>query len=175
MKIIVIYTSGTGFTERYARWIAEELGCEAVPLKSAGPALLQQYDGVIYGGWVMAGKISGLDKLKKMKAMRGKRLAVFAVGATPADSEEVIGWICAQNLTEGEQAVVPFFYFEGGFNFDRMGFVKRKMINMMRSSLQKRPELSSSDVQMMRRMKGNYDGSSREFIEPLVSWTKEIK
>ena len=29
MKKIVVYESGTGFTERYAKWIAEELACDA--------------------------------------------------------------------------------------------------------------------------------------------------
>ena len=30
MKIIVIYKSKTGFTKRYAEWIAEELKCDIV-------------------------------------------------------------------------------------------------------------------------------------------------
>ena len=29
MKKVVIYQSGTGFTAKYAGWIAERLGCEA--------------------------------------------------------------------------------------------------------------------------------------------------
>ena len=29
MKSIVVYTSKTGFTKKYAQWIAEDLGCEA--------------------------------------------------------------------------------------------------------------------------------------------------
>ena len=33
MNRIVVYTSKTGFTEKYAKWIAEELQCEAVSLK----------------------------------------------------------------------------------------------------------------------------------------------
>ena len=33
MKKIVVYQSGTGFTAKYANWIAEELGCEAKEYK----------------------------------------------------------------------------------------------------------------------------------------------
>lgn len=33
MKKIVVYQSGTGFTAKYADWIAEELGCEAKEYK----------------------------------------------------------------------------------------------------------------------------------------------
>lgn len=34
MKTIVIFNSQTGFTERYARWIAESAGAECVELIS---------------------------------------------------------------------------------------------------------------------------------------------
>ena len=33
MKKIVVYQSGTGFTAKYAGWIAEELDCDAVDFK----------------------------------------------------------------------------------------------------------------------------------------------
>ena len=31
---VVIYKSKTGFTEKYASWIAEELNCEKYPLEN---------------------------------------------------------------------------------------------------------------------------------------------
>ena len=33
MSTIVVYQSETGFTKKYAEWIAEALDCEAVPFK----------------------------------------------------------------------------------------------------------------------------------------------
>ncbi|MDD6653566.1 MAG: hypothetical protein PUE59_00940 [Treponema sp.] len=35
MKTIVIYTSQTGFTKRYAEWISEASGAECVEFKQA--------------------------------------------------------------------------------------------------------------------------------------------
>lgn len=35
MRAVVVYASQTGFTRRYAEWIAEELGGEAVPVERA--------------------------------------------------------------------------------------------------------------------------------------------
>ena len=32
MSTVVVYSSQTGFTKRYAEWLAEELGCQAVSL-----------------------------------------------------------------------------------------------------------------------------------------------
>lgn len=35
MKTIVIYNSQTGFTKRYAQWIAEETGADCLELSTA--------------------------------------------------------------------------------------------------------------------------------------------
>ena len=43
MKKVVIYQSGTGFTAKYAGWIAERLGCEAKAYKSIKPKELADY------------------------------------------------------------------------------------------------------------------------------------
>ena len=66
MKIIVVYKSGTGFTKKYANWIAEALNCEAVQLKKVNLNELTNYDVVVYGGWIMAGMVSGYDKIKAL-------------------------------------------------------------------------------------------------------------
>ena len=53
MKKIVVYTSKTGFAQKYAEWIAEELGCEAVSCKKYAKSAKDE-DLVIYGGGIMA-------------------------------------------------------------------------------------------------------------------------
>ena len=35
MKTIIVYSSQTGFTKRYADWLAEELGADAITLDEA--------------------------------------------------------------------------------------------------------------------------------------------
>ena len=53
MNGIVVYSSQTGFTEKYAKWIAEDLNCEAISVKQAKKLDISQFDTVIYGGWCM--------------------------------------------------------------------------------------------------------------------------
>ena len=55
MKRIVVYQSGTGFTAKYADWIAKDLGCEAKEYKHVNPGELAGFDMVIYGGWIFGG------------------------------------------------------------------------------------------------------------------------
>ena len=85
---IVIYTSKRGSTKQYAEWIAEDLGCEALPLSDAGGLDLHGYDCVIYGGWIRGSGIVDFDKFAKMlddEIM--KHLLVFGVGFADETAE----------------------------------------------------------------------------------------
>lgn len=79
MKSIVIYKSSTGFTKQYSEWIAEEMGIKAVDINKVSTINISDYESVIFGGWIMASNISGLDKIKQLKP---KKLIVFAVGSS---------------------------------------------------------------------------------------------
>ena len=47
MKTIVIYHSQTGFTKRYAMWIAEAAGAECLELSEAKKKDMAAYDAII--------------------------------------------------------------------------------------------------------------------------------
>lgn len=61
MKAIIIYCSKTGFTKRYADWLAEELECSAVPADKRSAPDTAQYDVIIFASWFYAGTIRMLD------------------------------------------------------------------------------------------------------------------
>ena len=89
MKSIVIYNSQTGFTKQYAEWIAEAASCECVNIKQAAKKNLLDYDAVVFGSWFMAGTLAKLAWFRKQipsLSAAGKKLVVFAVGATPAEA-----------------------------------------------------------------------------------------
>ena len=65
MKSIVIYNSQTGFTEKYARWLAEDLGCEAVPFSDRHIVENETYDVVVFCSWFHAASLKGASWLKK--------------------------------------------------------------------------------------------------------------
>ena len=64
MKTIVIYHSQTGFTKRYAQWIAEEAGADCLELSVAKKKDLTGYEAIIFGGWACAGSISKISWFK---------------------------------------------------------------------------------------------------------------
>lgn len=163
MSKIVVYESGTGFTAKYAAWIAEELGCEAKELRKINIKELNQYDMVIYGGWIMAGMVAGYGKIKELNL---KKLVVFAVGMT-IPSEEVKTKIQEQNqIPESD-----FFYFEGGYNPKKLGFFKKMMMNMIGKSIEKKEEKTEEDLYMLETLKGA-DRTNKDAIRELVEFCK---
>ena len=50
MKTLIIYTSQTGFTKRYAQWLADEMKADVYDLKNAKnkeEAFFDAYDAII--------------------------------------------------------------------------------------------------------------------------------
>ncbi len=160
MKKIVVYTSSTGFTKRYAQWIANELKCEAKTLKEISNKEVQEADTIVYGGWIMGNMIMGLEKLQKMYS--GK-LIVFAVGASQV-SEQITETIKKENHIEK----IPFFYMEGGFQFEKLGFMKRMMLNMVKKSVAKKENKTEQDIYMEKVLGTSFDNSNPKYIQPLI-------
>ena len=78
MNILVVYSSKTGFTKRYAQWIKEVVPCTCVEAKEAEKLEVGNYDVILYGGGFYAGKIHGVEWLKsRLPKLEGKRTAVF--------------------------------------------------------------------------------------------------
>ena len=164
MKRIVIYQSGTGFTAKYAGWIAEDLGCEAKEYKSVSMNELSGYDMVIYGGWIMANQVVGYDKIK---AINLKNLVVFGVGMTVAN-KEVEEKIAEQNQIDQNK----FFYFEGGYNPKKLGIMKKMMMNLIKKSIEKKEEKTADDLHMLKTFEGA-DNTNRDAIKDLVDFCKQ--
>ena len=63
-RVIVIYKSNTGFTAKYAKWIAEELNCNAVSLEQISLSEVAQYKAIVFGGGIHAGTVNGIKFVK---------------------------------------------------------------------------------------------------------------
>ncbi|MBP0976680.1 MAG: flavodoxin domain-containing protein, partial [Oscillospiraceae bacterium] len=117
MKALVIYTSQTGFTKKYAGWLAEELGAEAVDVndvKKSPDSRFADYDTIVYGGWANAGKIVRADWfLNKAPLWKWKKLAVFCVGAAKAEDQNMKNAL-NKALDSEQKKYIGIFYLPGG-------------------------------------------------------------
>ena len=76
MKTLVVYTSQTGFTKKYSQWLADKMSADIYDLKDAkkkGASFFEQYDAIVYAGWIMAGKVVKLNWfLSKAENLKNK-------------------------------------------------------------------------------------------------------
>jgi len=173
MNAIVVYTSKTGFTKRYAEWIAEELHCEAAAFNKKSIKSLDRYELIIYGGGITANTINGLSALKKLRAYNEKKVIVFATGATPEKAVNTINQIRDKNFPEQEKARIPFFFMQGGINYERMGFMGRTVMHFMHSILSKKSNRTEEETEMMNALAASYDASDRSYIKPVLEYIQK--
>ena len=130
MKITVYYNSKTGFTEKYADWIAEELKCSIFSYKDFSKNILCENSLVIFGSRIHAGKIEYLNKVKTCFTDK-RNLIVFVTGATPALETTVIEKMWEANFTNEEIKIIPHFYMQSGLNYEKMGLVDRNIMKIV--------------------------------------------
>ena len=174
MKAIVIYNGKTGFTQKYADWICEASGCEAVPLKKAGKVKLAEYDAIVFGSWCMAESITKIDwfkkKLPELSAV-GKKLIVFLTGASPAEAPEAQAAL-RKNFTDDEWSKIKAFYCPGGLNYEKMGWGSKTMLKMFVKMLSNKKDITEKELAQVQLLSKSYDISDKKYIEPIIA---EIK
>lgn len=175
MRTLIIYTSSTGFTKRYAEWIAEELRGEVITLKEAkkkSNEFFEGYDSIVYGGWIMGGKVSKVEWFKeKISAWKNKKLAVFCVGASPMDSPEIPESLDS-NLNEEEKKVVKTFYCQGGLDYEKMKMPMRIMMRIYASSIAKKKDATEFEKTKAEMITKSYDISDKKYINPIVEYLR---
>lgn len=176
MKTLIIYTSQTGFTKQYAEWLKERLGADCLTIEEAkkkDDAFFGDYEALIYGGWAMAGKVVKTEWFfGKAPSWKGKKLAVFCVGATPTDSP-LVEQAMAKVVPEELKASVGVFYCPGGLNYDKMKLPSKMMIKAYASMLAKRKDQTEDDKKMAEMIAQSYDISDVSYIEPIVEYIEK--
>ncbi len=171
MSAIVIYKSQTGFTKKYAEWISQASGCQCLDFKKARKLDLTTYDTIIFGGWCMAGGITKLDWFKNQipsLAAAGKKLLVYAVGASPAESPE-IAEAMRQNFSEDEWKKVKVFYCPGGLDYNKMKLGSRLAMKMFVRILSSKKDIRQKDLRQIEMLSHSYDLTDKKYIEPILA------
>ena len=170
MKLLVIYYSKTGFTQRYAQWLKEDLACDCVPFEQRLSVDFSKYEGVVFGSSVHAGHIQKLSWFRKqLPKLSGKRLALFFTGAMAPDPKAVEDCV-AQNLSAQERSQVKPFYLWGGLNYEKMGGLDKWMMRMFRKMLQSKKNPTQEDREAARMVASSFDKTNREFLTPLKEY-----
>jgi len=78
MKCLVIFKSKTGFTERYARWIAKEISADVHSYREINKETFKDYDVIVYGGSLHAIDVEGIKIIKdNLNFLKEKKYNLF--------------------------------------------------------------------------------------------------
>ena len=175
MNIKLVYKSKSGFTKRYAEWIARETDCELIPLKRSNAASVSGCDIFIYGSRVHAGRVDGLSKARELFVRSGaKHMIVFATGGMPNSAVDTLEEMWRNNLTADEMKEIPRFYMQAGICYEKLGPIDKAMMKMAASMMAKQADTNPTGQPMASALQGSYDISDRQFIAPLVAALKEF-
>ena len=168
MKTAVIYNSQTGFTKKYAEWIAEEAGADCFELGTVKKKNFEAYDAIVFGGWACAGKISKISWFKSnMDKWSGKTLVVFCTGGNPAESP-VIEAFWNGNFSEEQRKTVHIYYCPGGFCYEKMSAGSKLMMKMFRKMVGAKKDKTEADIEMLKMISHSYDISDKKYVDPII-------
>ena len=173
MKTLVVYTSQTGFTKRYAQWLSDEMKADMYDLKEVqkkDDSFFSEYEAIVYAGWAMAGKVVKAGWfLNKAEGWKGKKLAVICVGGCPGDAPECEAMMKTV-LSEEQSSYIKAFYCQGGFNYEKMNSASKLAMKMFVSALKKKQDEKSK--QMAEHIAVSYDISDIKYIGPVVAYLR---
>lgn len=173
-KGIILYQSKYGSTKKYVDWLVEETGYDYIETKKAKVTDLEKYDVVILGGGVYASGIAGLGFLKKnIGYLVNKKIAVFAVGASPYD-EKAIKQIRDLHFKEA-LSEINLFYCRGAWDEEKMKFLDRTLCKFLQKAVAKQnPEnFEPWQVALMSSVGQKCDWTDKSYLEPLLEFIRQ--
>ena len=174
-KGIILYQSKYGATKKYADWLVERIGYDCVETKNAKVADLKNCDVIILGGGIYASGIAGLQFIKKnIGQLADKKLAVFAVGASPYD-EKAIMQIREMHF-KNELHNIPLFYCRGAWDEEKMKFADRTLCKMLQKAVAKQnpDEYEPWQKALMYAVGQKCDWTDKSYLDPLLKYIEEL-
>ena len=123
----ILYASKTGFTEQFARLLAEATGLPAVPLASAK---LPEGAPIVYAGWLRAGKVMGYAQAAKKYRVE----AVLAVGLAPSSPQQEKATRDRNQIPAGNAV----FCLRGGLTIEKLKGMEKFAMRLITSSTAKK-------------------------------------
>lgn len=173
-KGIILYQSKYGATKKYAEWLTEMTGFDHIETKKAKASDLDGYDVIILGGGVYASGILGFSFLKKnVKLFSDKKIAVFAVGASPYD-EKAIEQIRQLHFKDTLESI-PLFYCRGAWDEEKMKFGDRTLCRMLQKAVAKQDSdtLEPWQMALMSAVGQKCDWTDKAQLTPLLDFIKD--
>lgn len=186
-RVLIIYGSIYGYTQKYADWLAEDLRAlpqepdvETVPAAEVTPEQAEAAEIVIIGGSDYGGFLTGAPALRKkivpLLLPKRDRTAFFTVSFTGEYSKEPLDKAVAKSYTANLTANRPIMHLRGGIQWSELSLThKAALKGPVRAWLAAKSN-PNEGIQQMLDCYGTEgaDYSDRNTLKPLVHEVSKI-
>lgn len=144
MSTMVIYATKRGSSELYAKTFAQKNKYQIIKQEQASSEVLAKADEVYYFGSVYAGKVLGLEELKK-KLTGNSRLTILSVGLTAVEDQEKFAEIREGVSKEFPQA--SFYHLRGRLIKQQLNMPEKIILKMISKSSKKKPLQEKMEIE----------------------------
>lgn len=173
-KGIIIYQSKYGATKKYADWLHETTGFDCVETPKAELNVVMQYETIVLCGGIYASGIAGLSFFKKnISRLKGKKAAIFCVGASPYDIS-AFDEIKTHNLT-GDLKEIPAFYGRGAWDESKMSWKDRTLCKLLQKAVAKKDSDTYEPWMKALMCAGGQscDWTDKKYLAPLLDYIND--
>jgi menaquinone-dependent protoporphyrinogen IX oxidase len=174
-KAIVVYATQFGSTQRYAEWIAKDCGAKLVPVENTTIDEMAEYETVIFGAPVYAGRIWYISLIKdNRELLANSRVVVFTTGLTEPGDDVAFQEVLKRNFTDEEQKGIHFFHFPGALDFKKMNFMQKNIMRVLKRAIKKKAAEKRSKMEsyILEYYGGLLDFTNYAYIKPLVKYVQ---
>ncbi len=172
---VVVYRSISGFTKKYAEWIAQECKADLFEASTISSEKLSEYSLIIFGGSLHAVGINGLKLIKEsLPKLTDKKIIVFAVGASPP-KEGILTEIFERNFSGMNTGNLKLFYLRGGFNFGKLDLTNKILMALFRVRVSLKTKKTPDERGMLAAFPKPIDCTRLENIRELVDYATAPK
>ena len=167
-NVAVVYRSKSGYTEKYAKWIAKAAGADLLQGEKTKVEDLLRYDTIIYGGGLYAVGINGLKLITgNYEKLKDKKLIVFGLGASPV-RPTIIEEVRNRNFTKEQQETINFFLLRGGFDKRKLTPVDRVLMQVMKFNLKRKKNPTPDEKGMLNALYHPVDFTNEKYIAQII-------
>ncbi len=157
----VVYSSQTGFTEKYASWIGNRTGLPVYSIRESGKHL-RKGDPVIFASHLSTRKLTDLRDVMHVFDVR----YILSVGINRPDPKTASYLRAEQGIPDQ----IPYLMLYGGIERQKIRGMRRMMLTAMIRSLEKDRDRDREDDNMLELLMNGGDWTSEDQLEPFYRW-----
>ena len=173
---IVVCAGKHGTSLQYGKWLMEELECDGMGFDKRMLGYVSMYKNVVYIGAVRNGDIHMLNMLWQNYnnfGLEGRNRLICGVGLGDPDSRSYVDLLRRRNGCEG-QNYISFFMLPGTIRKNKLILLDKALFkNFIEVGAYGLYEKEDADL-IIERAKNDYDGMSRDSLEPVIKKIKEL-